>query len=90
MDNTIVLSKDEQSHIAHVNQIFNTFEQAYMKIQLDKCEFFKEEVEFLGFVVSKKGIKKKVETILKFDYHKTLKEIRTFWGLSGYYAYNFL
>lgn len=88
VDDIIIFSKDEKSHIEHVNQIFETLKQAHMKIQLDKCEFFKREVEFLGFIVSMEGIKtnpRKVETILKFNHPKTLKELRSFLGLSGYY-----
>lgn len=59
-----------------------------MKLQLDKCDFFKDEVEFLGFIVSSQGIKtnpKKIEAISKFPIPKTLKELRSFLGLSGYY-----
>lgn len=46
-------------------------------------------MEFLSFVVSKEGIKadpKKVKSILKFNYPGTLKELRTFLGLSSYYS----
>ena len=88
VDDIIIFSKDEKSHLEHLRKIFRTLELANMKVQLDKCEFFKHEVEFLGFVVSKEGIMtnpKKVDSILKFSYPKTLKELRSFLGLSGYY-----
>lgn len=88
VDDIIIFSRDERSHLRHVNEVFETLERAHMKIQLDKCEFFKREVEFLGFVVSREGIKadpKKVESILKFNYPVTLKELRSFLGLSSYY-----
>lgn len=88
VDDIIIFSKDEKSHLDHVDKVFGTLERANMKIQLDKCEFFKNEVEFLGFIVAKEGIKtnpKKVAAILKFSYPETLKELRSFLGLSGYY-----
>lgn len=59
-----------------------------MKVQMDKCEFFKEEVNFLGFTISQKGVKTnadKVKAIEKFPIPTTLKELRSFLGLVSYY-----
>lgn len=59
-----------------------------MKVQLDKCEFLKPEVEFLGFLISTEGIRanpKKVETINDFPTPKTLKDLRSFLGMAGFY-----
>lgn len=88
IDDIIIFSKDEKSHLEHLNKVFETLNAANMKVQLDKCEFFRKEVEFLGFIVSNKGVKanpKKVESIINFPYPTTLKELRSFLGLSGYY-----
>lgn len=88
VDDIIIFSKDEQSHLESIKKVFETLEQANMKIQLEKCTFFKTEVEFLGLVVSQDGIRtnpKKVNAILQFPIPKTLKQLRSFLGLSGYY-----
>uniref|UniRef100_UPI0030C7802E hypothetical protein n=1 Tax=Bradyrhizobium sp. TM233 TaxID=2599801 RepID=UPI0030C7802E len=53
-----------------------------------KCEFWLEEVKFLGHVISKEGIAvdpAKVETVLSWERPKTVTEIRSFVGLAGYY-----
>lgn len=68
--------------------IFQILEKANLKIQLDKTEFLKQETEFLGHIVTKEGLKpnpKKVEAISKFPIPKTIKEIQSFLGLTGYY-----
>lgn len=47
-----------------------------------------EEIEFLGHILNKNGLKpnqKKIDAIRKFPIPKTLKEIRGFLGLIGYY-----
>ena len=52
-----------------------------MKVQLDKCEFMKPEVEFLGFLVfirAKQANQKKVEAMGNFPTLKTIKELRSF------------
>lgn len=88
IDDIIIFSKNEEDHIKDIEEIFKTLQDANMKVQLDKSEFFKKEVEFLGFIVSDQGIStnpKKIEAIKNFPEPKTIKDIRSFLGLSGYY-----
>lgn len=88
IDDIIIFSKTEDDHVRHIQDIFHTLNRARMKVQLDKCRFFEKQVEFLGFVVSPDGIRTspaKVEAITSFPVPKTLKDLRSFLGLSGYY-----
>lgn len=88
MDDIIIFSKDEEEHYRNLDVIFRTLRLSNMKVQLDKSEFLKSEVEFLGFIISDKGIKtnpRKVEAILNFPTPRTLKDLRSFLGLSNYY-----
>lgn len=88
IDDIIVFGRNEQEHLNNLKIVFETLQSANMKIQLDKCEFLKNEVEFLGFIISADGIKtnkKKVQAIVDFPLPKTLKEVRSFIGMSGYY-----
>ena len=88
IDDIIIFSKTESEHGEDLGNVFRTLEQANMKVQLDKCKFFEKEVEFLGFVVTPKGIKTnpaKVKAIQDFPSPQNLKELRSFLGLSGYY-----
>ena len=60
--------------------------QLYAK--LDKCEFWLQEVIYLGHVISAEGIlvdPRKVEAILKWERPTNVTEIRSFLGLAGYY-----
>ncbi|KAK1652458.1 hypothetical protein QYE76_070263 [Lolium multiflorum] len=53
-----------------------------------KCEFWLDQVEFLGHVISKDGIAvnpSKVAAVLEWEAPKTVKEIRGFLGMAGYY-----
>jgi len=54
-----------------------------------KCEFWLEEVSFLGRFVSNGGIAvdpSKVKDVLNWKSHTDVSEIRTFLGLAGYYC----
>lgn len=88
IDDIIIFGRNEEEHLENLEIIFQTLEQANMKIQLDKCEFFQEQVEFLGFIISRDGIKtnpKKVKAIREFPPPKTVKELRSFLGMAGFY-----
>lgn len=88
IDDIIVFSRSESEHASHLSTIFETLSKANMKVQIDKCEFFKEEVDFLGFTISKNGVTTnpiKVKTIENFPAPKTLRELRSFLGLASYY-----
>ena len=57
VDDILIFSETEEEHLKNVETIFQTLQNANMKVQLDKSEFLKNEVEFLGFIVSSNGIK---------------------------------
>ena len=88
MDDIIIFSTSLEEHIKHLKLVFEKLREARLKIQLDKSEFLRTEVEFLGHLITRKGIKpnpKKIEAIQKFPIPKTAKEIKSFLGLLGYY-----
>ncbi|XP_072081170.1 uncharacterized protein [Arachis hypogaea] len=64
------------------------FAERKLYAKLSKCEFWKEEVKFLGHVVSKGGIAvdpSKVEAVMEWERPTTVTEVRSFLGLAGYY-----
>lgn len=88
MDDIIVFSTSLEEHIKHLQKVFERLRNARLKIQLDKSEFLRIEVEFLGHLVTKDGIKpnpRKIMAIQKFPIPRTAKEIKSFLGLLGYY-----
>lgn len=88
IDDIIIFGPDEQTHLKNIETIFDTLQKANMKVQLNKCEFLKKEVEYLGFIISTKGIKTnpaKVAAIQELKPPTTIKELRSFLGISGFY-----
>jgi hypothetical protein len=58
--------------------------------KFSKCEFWLDNVIFLGHVVSKDGISvdsKKVEAIVNWERPTNVHEIKSFLGLAGYYRH---
>lgn len=88
MDDIIIFSPDEYSHLEHIQNILRKVENAGMRISPEKSRFFKKKVEFLGFIITEHGIKTcpdKVRDIEEFRVPQSLKALRSFLGLAGYY-----
>ena len=68
--------------------MLQTLREHQLHAKLKKCEFWPEEVVFLGHVVSKEGIKvdpQKIRAIVDWPRPANVTEIRSFLGLAGYY-----
>lgn len=88
MDDVVIFSKSLHEHITHLKVIFKKLREYNLKLQLDKSEFLRKEVAFLGHVITPEGVKpnpSKVLAIQKYPLPKSVKEIRAFLGLIGYY-----
>lgn len=88
IDDVIIFSKTKQQHLKDIDRILCKLFDANMRVSSEKSKFFRKEVEFLGFVVSAQGIKTcpdKVKDIIDYETPKTLRSLRSFLGLSGYY-----
>jgi hypothetical protein len=88
MDDIIVYSTSLEEHILLLKKVFSKLRESNLKIQLDKSHFLKQEVEFLGHVVTPEGVKPnpdKIKAIKKFPIPRTVRQIKSFLGLIGYY-----
>ena len=69
LDDFLVFSKDEESHYKTLQTIFQRLKENGLAIKLSKCEFGRKSVEFLGYEVSKEGIRplnRKIQALVDF------------------------
>jgi len=88
VDDVIIFSQTMESHVNDINTVLKTLCDAGMRVSVEKSMFFKENVEYLGFIVSRGGIKtspEKVKAIKEFQPPSTLFSLRSFLGLASYY-----
>ncbi|GKC97656.1 putative reverse transcriptase domain-containing protein [Tanacetum coccineum] len=79
-------SKEE--HEVHLKLILELLEKKKLFRKFSKCEFWLQEVHFLGHVVNSEGIHadpSKIKAVKNWKPPKTPTEIRSFLGLAGYY-----
>ena len=85
-----IISKEE--HIRHLNYILRKLHQENLLVNLKKYPFMKEELVYLGFVISTDGLKmdpKKIKAIIEWPSPRSFFEVRSFHGLASFYI-NFI
>ena len=88
LDDIIIFSDTKEEHLKRLEAVFQKLCAAGLKLKPSKCFFFREEIEYLGHVVSGKGIStnpKKIEAVSKWPTLKTVYDVRSFLGFVGYY-----
>ena len=89
LDDIVVFSKIPEEHLDRLRAVFEQLKKAELKLKPSKCKFFKQELTYLGHVVSKNGIQtdsKKVEAIWKLPIPTDVKEVCSFLGFTNYYC----
>ena len=87
IDDILIMGTNFNEHLSLVEKVLLTLENYRLKIKPSKCEFFKSEVEFLGHIINRSGIRKTPEYVQKVsDYPRpnTKGELREFLGLVNF------
>ena len=88
LDDICIYSRTPEEHLEHVDKVLTLLEQHRIYLGLDKCAFGKAEMGFLGHIISNNGIKvdpAKVEAVTSWPTPRSVKDVRAFLGLTGYY-----
>jgi hypothetical protein len=88
IDDILIYSEDLDEHKRHVDLILGALQDAGLQLDIDKCEFHKTEVTYLGLIITTNGVKmdpKKVEAIVNWEAPKQVRDIRAFIGFANFY-----
>ena len=88
LDDILIYSPDVKTHLKHLELIFRRLREVDLKLKMEKCIFLKKHIQYLGHIVSGDGLKpvpEKLSSIQQMPYSYTLKEVKQFLGLVGYY-----
>ncbi|GJT19621.1 putative reverse transcriptase domain-containing protein, partial [Tanacetum coccineum] len=87
IDDILIYSKSEEEHEVHLKTILDLLKKEKLYAKFSKCEFWLQEVQFLGHVVNRDGIHvdpSKAESVKNWMTPESPTEIRSFLGLAGY------
>ncbi|WVZ93962.1 hypothetical protein U9M48_039911 [Paspalum notatum var. saurae] len=87
-DDILIYSNTEEEHEEHLRIVLQKLREHKLYAKLRKCEFWLDQVPFLGHIVSKGGIMvdpSKISSVMDWKVPEVVKEVRRFLGLAGYY-----
>src|SRR6187455_1069695 len=88
IDDILIYSKNEEEHARHLRIVLMRLREHQLYAKFSKCVFWLEEIQFLGHVLSAKGIvvdPSKVKDILEWKPPTIVHQVQSFLGLAGYY-----
>ncbi|GJU81948.1 putative reverse transcriptase domain-containing protein [Tanacetum coccineum] len=88
IDDILIYSKTKEEHEDHLRLVLELLRGEKLFAKFSKCEFWLQEVHFLGHVINQEGIHvdpRKVEAVKNWKAPTSPTEVRSFLGLAGYY-----
>jgi len=87
-DVILIYSLSSAEHLRHVRLILRTLQEHSLYLKKSKCSFGSQSVAYLGHVISSDGVAmdaEKVNTIVSWPVPTSVRAVRGFLGLAGYY-----
>lgn len=86
-DDILVYSTSYEEHLQHLHKVLSLLAKEQWVVKLKKCQFAKQEIHYLGHILSGKGVQtdpSKVTAVSQWP-TPTVRELRRFLGLAGFY-----
>ena len=88
LDDILVFAKTKEEHLQRLEEVLSRLAKANLKLKIQKCKFFTDEVSFLGYKVTTNGMKmdeQRIEAIKNMPYPKNKKEVMSILGTYNYF-----
>lgn len=87
-DDILIYSRTLEDHVDHLDRVFHCLLQHQFFLKYSKCIFAQNSIAYLGHIVSEKGVgpdPEKIAAMLDWPPPRTIKHLRGFLGLTGFY-----
>ena len=88
IDDILIFSKNKEDHQEHVRKVLQRLRENDLFAKPEKCSFHTDTVEYLGFIVSPKGVTMdpiKVKAISEWILPRSVHDVQVFLGFANYY-----
>ena len=88
LDDILVSGRDFEEHFRNLDLVLARLSAHGLKLSASKCCLFRPEVEYLGHMVGREGVKplqKNVQAVLDYPKPTTVKQLRSFNGMVNFY-----
>ncbi|GBG63772.1 hypothetical protein CBR_g39316 [Chara braunii] len=88
LDDILIFSRTVEEDAEHLKLVLGLLRQHQYKVNLEKCEFGRTKILYLGHEISADGLRPddaKVASIRDWPRPQTVTEVKSFLGMTGYY-----
>lgn len=88
MDDILIPGKNFNEEFDRLENTFKLLRKAKLTLNVQKCYFFQEQIEYLGYEIDRHGIrpgKDKISAVERFPVPSNVHEVRQFIGLASYF-----
>jgi hypothetical protein len=88
LDDILIYSRTKEEHMEHLEKVLRVLQEKELYAKGSKCDLFKTQVHFLGFIVGDSHIQtdpEKVRVMRDWKVPETVRELRSFLGLCNFY-----
>ena len=88
IDDILIYNKSEKEHAKHVRLVFQKLQKTGLQLDIDKCEFYAQEVKYLGLIITPESIKmdqEKIASVLDWPKPENFKDVQSFLVFANFY-----
>lgn len=88
LDDVVIYSRSFEEHLSHIEQVLTRFRSAGLTVKPSKLTLCREEISFLGHLVSSRGVsidQERTADLRKFPPPRSKKDIARFIGMANYF-----
>ena len=88
LDDLIIIAPDVEEGIRRLRQVLRVASDYDLDINKGKCQLLHSRIEYLGYIIENGTIHPspgKIQAVSNFPEPRTLKDVQSFLGLSGYF-----
>jgi len=88
LDNILIFTKMEKEHTQAVRQVLQVLKENKLFLRLEKCEFYKQQIEYLGLVILENEVSMdlvKVAGVQEWPTPENKTDVQAFLGFMNFY-----
>jgi len=88
LDDILIFTRTEEEHAKAIRQVLQVLQKHKLLLRLEKCEFCKERIEYLGLVISENEVSMDPVKVVEVQEWPTLEnktDVQTFLGFVNFY-----